>query len=199
MISGAKTKGRNLEAALVIIGGGGAGLAAAVEASEKGAKNIIVVEKRGSLGGNTALAGGLFACESPVQAREKIIANRDELFKRATEWAHWNGIDPKILRAFINKSGDTIRWLEGKGLEFDIIRLYPGQQPPVQHNPRGNGARLIKVLARNCRELGVQLLLRCGARKILRDEKGNITGLLVMKGREEFEIATRCIVIATGG
>jgi fumarate reductase flavoprotein subunit len=110
-----------LEAQLVIIGGGGSGLAAAVTAAEKGVTPIVVLEKRGSLGGNTARATGLFACESPVQTRERIIADKDDLFKRSMQWSHWNRINPRIFRAFLNKSGDTIRWLEKKGLEFTVI------------------------------------------------------------------------------
>jgi len=199
MTSRGRAKGRNLEAELVILGGGGAGLSAAVEAAEKGATSIIVVEKRHSLGGNSALAGGLFACESPVQMRERIIADRDYLFKKAMEWAHWSRIDPGILRAFINKSGDTIRWLEDKGLEFDLIRLYPDQNPPVQHNPKANGARLIQVLAQKCKDLGVSLLLQSSGKKIIRGQKGNVTGVLIIKNGEEIEITTSCVIIATGG
>jgi fumarate reductase flavoprotein subunit len=192
-------KVQKLEAKLVILGGGGAGLAAAVEAAESGAKGIMVIEKRPSLGGNTTLAGGLFGCESPVQLRESVVADRDDLFKKAMEWAHWGRIDPGILRAFINKSGDTIRWLEDKGLEFDLIRLYPDQNPPVQHNPKGNGARLIKVLAQRCKDLGVSVFLQTSGKKIIRGGKGNVTGVLVMKEGTEIIIETHSIIIATGG
>ncbi len=191
--------GASLEARLVIVGGGGAGLAAAVQAAENGASDIMIIEKRGSPGGNTALAGGLFGCESPVQAREKIVADRDELFKRAMDWAHWSRIDPKILHAFLNKSGDTIRWLEEKGLVFRLIRLYPDQEPPVQHNPEGNGARLVKVLKDDCRRLGVKILTQCYCKKILRDKAGHISGVIAVKGDEEVEIRVRSVIIATGG
>jgi fumarate reductase flavoprotein subunit len=193
------TKRNTVKARLVVVGGGGAGLSAALTAAEMGASGIIVVEKRRSPGGNTALAGGLFACESPVQAREKIIADRNFLFKKAMDWAHWSRIEPAILRAFLEKSGDTIRWLEEKGLEFNLIRLYPDQQPPVQHNPRGNGAHLIKVLARNCRDRRVQILLQSSCKKIIRGKDGNIASVLILKGDEEIEIKTGCVIIATGG
>jgi len=192
-------KGESLKAELVILGGGGAGLAAAVEAAESGATGIMVIEKRSSLGGNTALAGGLFGCESPVQLRERVVADRDDLFKKAMDWAHWGRIDPGILRAFINKSGDTIRWLEDKGLEFDLIRLYPDQNPPVQHNPKGNGVRLIKVLAQKCKDLGVSVFLQTSGKKLIRGGKGNVTGVLVMKEGAEILIETRSIIISTGG
>jgi len=188
-----------LKVGLVVIGGGGAGLSAALAAAEKGCKDIVVLEKRDRPGGTTALAGGLFACESPVQAREKIDADRDYLFKRAMEWAHWRQIDPGILRAFLNKSGDTIRWLEDKGLEFDLVRLYPDQQPPVQHNPAGNGARLIQVLAGECRDMGVRIFLNSSAEKIMRGDKGNVTGVLAAKDGEDIKIETGGVIIATGG
>jgi fumarate reductase flavoprotein subunit len=194
-----KIKDKTLKARLAIIGGGGAGLSAALTAAERGTTGIVVVEKRSRLGGNTTLAGGLFACESPVQARQKIVADRDFLFKKAMDWAHWSRIDSRILRAFLGKSGDTIRWLEEKGLEFNLIRLYPDQQPPVQHNPKGNGAQLIKVLARDCRDKGVQMLLQSSCKKIMRGKNGNISGVLIIKDGEEIKIKTGCVVIATGG
>ena len=70
----------NLTANLVIIGSGG-GLAAAAAAAEKGVKNIIVIEKQDELGGNVKYGNGLFACESPIQKRDQIIADKDECFK----------------------------------------------------------------------------------------------------------------------
>jgi urocanate reductase len=47
---------------IVIIGGGGAGLAAAIAAGEKGV-NSIVLEKRHNAGGNSVFAIGLFAAD----------------------------------------------------------------------------------------------------------------------------------------
>src|SRR5512147_986774 len=94
---------------VVVIGGGGSGLAAAVAAAEKG-RSVLVVEKRRNLGGDTALAGGFFAAESPSLKRLRNDSNRAELIKRAMQYAHWK-TDPRIVSAFINKSGDTAEWL----------------------------------------------------------------------------------------
>jgi fumarate reductase flavoprotein subunit len=94
--------GETLTTEIVVIGGGG-GLAAAAAAAEKGA-NVTVLEKRRTAGGNTAMARGLFAAESPVQKRMKIDAPREQLFKTAMAYSHWK-INPEIIRAVINKSG----------------------------------------------------------------------------------------------
>jgi fumarate reductase flavoprotein subunit len=199
MASGKSDDISKMSADIVIIGAGGAGLSAALTAVENGVNSVIVVEKRARTGGNTALATGLFACESPVQARQKIVADRDVLFHRAMDWAHWSRVNPAVLRAFINKSGDTIRWLESKGLEFDLIRFYPDQVPLVQHNPEGGGAGLVKVLERECRGLGVRFLIKTDCRKIVCDNKGNVNGIIVTSDGQEIRIDTGGVIIATGG
>ncbi|MBN1189054.1 MAG: FAD-dependent oxidoreductase [Dehalococcoidales bacterium] len=187
------------ESQLVIIGGGGAGLAAAVEASEKGLHDILVIEKNTAPGGNSAIAGGIFACESPVQERLGIPSDRDRLYKRAMDWAHWSNVRPDVLRAFINKSGETVRWLEDKGLEFDLITFYPGQMPPVQHNPRGFGAALVRLLRNECNKQGVRILCRTAAQKIVRGDDGAVAGIEYKADGKIDAISCRSIIIATGG
>ena len=190
---------RQFEASIVVIGGGGAGLAAALAAAENGVTDIIVLEKRGGLGGNTARATGLFACESPAQARQRIVADKDELFKRAMHWAHWSRVNPRIFRTFLNKSGDTIRWLEDKGLEFTVIAFFPNQEPRVEHVARGRGAQVTQVMAEKCREAGVKLHLRSAGVKILYHGRNHITGVLADEGDDRVEIKTWSVIIATGG
>jgi len=78
-------------------------LTAAVQAAEKGTK-VVVLEKRRTAGGNSNMAVGFFAAESPAQKRRMIDASRDELFKIGMAFHHWK-IDPRILRAYIDLSG----------------------------------------------------------------------------------------------
>jgi len=183
---------------VIVIGGGGTGLAAALAAAEKGA-GVVLLEKRGAAGGNTALARGVFAAESPVQARMRIDAQRDTLLKTAMSYSHWK-IDPKIVRAFIDKSGDTIRWLEEKGLAFeDILDYTPNQVPRTFHVPEGRGAGLVKFLVKKCSEKGVNLLYETAARKILVDEKGRVAGVLAATKGKETKILGQSVIIGTGG
>jgi fumarate reductase flavoprotein subunit len=198
MIMASKTE--NLKADLVIIGGGGAGLAAAVTAAEKGNKSIIVLEKAGSPAGSTAMAHDIFGAESPVQKRMGVDSRKDDLFKVAMEWAHWSRINPRIVRAFIDKSGDTIGWLEEKGLEFTIAQFFPGQVPWVRHYMvKGQGAQLMKILRKNCEDLGVKVFTHARGKKILRDEKGNVTGVVAATKDGEIKVMAKSIIITTGG
>jgi fumarate reductase flavoprotein subunit len=190
---------KSLKADLVVIGGGGAGLAAALAAAENGCKSIIVLEKAGSAAGSTAMAHDIFGAESPVQKRQGVDALKDELFKTAMEWAHWTKINPRIVRAFIDKSGDTIGWLEKKGLNFELIQYYPNQVPLVRHSVKGHGHALMKTLRDNCQELGVKILTHTPGRKLLCDAKGKITGVVAETKEGELAIAAGSVIIATGG
>ncbi len=189
----------NLRADLVVIGGGGAGLAAACAAAENGIENVIVLEKAGSATGSTGMAHDIFGAESPVQKRLGIDAPKDELFRTAMEWAHWTKINPRIVRAFIDKSGDTIAWLEQKGLRFEMIQYYPNQVPLVRHSVIGHGLALMKALRDGCRRQEVRILTRTAGKRLLRDAGGRISGVAAESIEGKFTIAAGSVIVATGG
>jgi fumarate reductase flavoprotein subunit len=191
--------GKKPKAELVVIGGGGAGLSAALAAAESGCKSIIVLEKTGAAAGSTAMAHDVFGAESPVQKRQGIDAPKDELFKVAMEWAHWTKINPRIVRAFIDRSGDTIGWLEKMGLSFELIQYYPNQVPLVRHSVKGHGNALMKALRDRCEKMGVNILTFTPGKKILRDRKGQICGVMAESKQGEFAIAAKSVIVATGG
>jgi fumarate reductase flavoprotein subunit len=192
------SKVESVESQIIIIGGGGAGLAAAVTAAEKGGQ-VVVLEKRRVLGGNTAMAYVMFGAETPFQKRMRIDVPRDFAFKLAMGYAHWK-TDPRIVRAFIDKSGDTIRWLEEKGIEFEMMpNFFPDQVPRAFQIVRGGGAAMTKTLAKECKDLGVQFLYETAAKKILTNRKKEVTGVLAIRNEKEFRIPGKSAIIATGG
>jgi fumarate reductase flavoprotein subunit len=191
-------KFRSVEPQIVIIGGGGAGLAAAVTAAVKGGK-VVVVEKRRISGGNTNLANVMFGAETPFQKRMKIDVPRDFAFKLAMGYAHWK-MDPRIVRAFIDKSGDTIRWLEEKGIEFEYMpNYYPEQVPRAFQIMKGGGVAMTRALSKECKDLGVQFLYQTMARKILMNKKREVRGVLVVTKQKEMMIPSKSVIVATGG
>ena len=182
---------------VAIIGSGG-GLAAAVAAAEKGA-SVVVLEKRKVFGGNTALARALLAAESPVQKRLRIDARKEDLFKTSMSFSHWK-INPEIIRAFINKSGDTIAWLEKQGVKFlDVPNAFFNQVPRIYHLPDGYGAALTRVLAERCREQGVTLLSETPAKEILVRKGKGVSGVVARAGNREITISAKSVIVATGG
>lgn len=199
VIMGSGKKIETLKTDIVIIGGGGAGMAAAVQAAEMGAK-VIVLEKRGAVGGNTSMAHGFFAAESPAQRRMLIEAPKDELFKFAMDYHHWT-INPKLVRAFIDKSSDTVRWLEEKGLKIELIPLlnpkYSYRTFHMTMTPTGN--TVIKLLAASCEDLGVRVFNKFAVKTLLTDNKGKVTGVLAETKDGTVSIRAKVVIIATGG
>jgi len=189
----------SLEANLVIVGAGGAGLAAAVAAAERGLGRIYVLEKLGAAGGNTAMSSGLIGVDSPAQKRAAVEFHNDEIFRIAMEWSHWK-LNPRLVRALVNKSGDTIRWLEEKGLHFNLIPLYPNQHPLVWHVTEARGAGMMRTLLGECKRLGVTVLVNTAAKRLVRTAAGRVAGVVAsQKGKKEITIKAKAVIIATGG
>jgi fumarate reductase flavoprotein subunit len=216
----ARVSAGDSEVDLVILGGGGAGLCAALSAAENGCRNIAVLEKRVSATGNSGMGGGPFAAESPVQRRQGIDAPRDKYFKAAMSFANWK-INPRIVRAFVDKSGDTIRWLEELGVKFqplpspslaapDVqnetplprrrsIASFITEPPITYHVPEGEGAMMMQILRQACNERGIRILVHTKAEKILTDNNGRISGILASSLTDGIRFAARAVIIATGG
>lgn len=202
MVSHGTVKNEELQADLVVVGSGGAGLAAAAVAAQKGVNNIILLEARRTLGGNSALAGGLFAPKSRSQKSSDIHALSDELFKKAMSYAHWK-TNPRLVRALIGKSEDIAQWLEEKGLKLEWTTAPQiDQTTQLSGRTRGpvkTGANIVQALAKNCEGLGVRILRQNKAKKLLISEEGKVIGVLAEAKGKEMRIISKSVIIATGG
>jgi fumarate reductase flavoprotein subunit len=215
-IMSAIKKPENLNADIVVIGGGGSGLPAAVVAAEAGVKNIIVMDKAAHVGGNAFLAVGMMAVESPAQKRLGIKSSKDQVFKEAMEFAKWS-INPKIVRAYVNKSGEIIGWFESKGMKFEVESKGRGPFPPAlghifsvrqgryaskpkkaAQGPGFVGSTVIEAMLQDCKKFGIKVLTKTKAEKILTDERGEISGVLASTQDKEYKISAKSVIIAAG-
>ena len=184
---------------IVIIGGGAAGLSAAVSAGESGAK-VTVLEKRKYLCGNGRYAEGVFAAGSRLQKRENIDADPEALFREAMEYSHWRA-DARLVRAIIGGSAETVDWLTDMGVPFTrILHHMPNQAPAVFHMayPAPTGLQVMKVLEKRCAELGIETVTEADV-KSLSMENGAVTGVVAAISDEERVFHADSVLIATGG
>ena len=195
----------NYETQLVVIAGGPAGLSAAVQAAEEGVK-VILLEKNSVVGGAANMGMGPLAIGSDYQKRQMIDLTVEKAWRMMMEYTHYN-IDGRLVKRYFEQSADTIRWLEDMGVEFEGAYKYFTKSEATWHivkkgggiGPRAAGEMNKKLLAR-AQELGVTVMVRTPAKKILKDAEGKVCGVLATgSDGSEIEISCKAAVIATGG
>lgn len=196
---------KEMQADIVIAAAGTAGLAAAVSAAEKGA-SVIALEKAGRPGGNGNLAAGPFAVESRFQKVRQYTLTKEEAFKIHMDFTQWC-VNARLVKKYIDKSANTLDWLEEMGIEFyDIASHGIGMKytwhlieiPPGK--PRTNGGYLVMdALAKRAGELGVKILKKTPVKKIVK-EGNRVNGVIAedQKG-ETIEVKAKAVILATGG
>lgn len=195
----------NLETDIIVIGGGVAGLAASIAAAEQGAK-VILLEKNARTGGTGNFGMGPLGVESRLQKMKLIGPTKDEAFKQFMDYIHWRG-DARLVRAFIDKSGNTIDWLENMGVKFaDVCAYFRGGnqtwhlvKPDTGEPGPMASATMMRIMTERAKQLGVNIMLKTSAKKILKEE-GMLSGVTAEDGSgEKIEIKSKAVIIATGG
>jgi fumarate reductase flavoprotein subunit len=184
------------ETDVVVIGSGVSGLSAAVTAAEGGAK-VVVFEKQRSLGGTSNFFDGIFAVESDIQRQRYITYSRDEAFKNIMEYSHWRA-NARLVRAFVDQSGETIAWLQKQGVEFIDASINMPNAPRTYHPVKGTGEAVVKALATSAKEKGVDIRPATPVKKILKEGE-RITGVIVEENGEDIQVAAKAVVVASGG
>ncbi|WP_211317668.1 FAD-dependent oxidoreductase [Edaphovirga cremea] len=187
-----------METDVVVVGAGASGSAAAYALTEQGLK-VVNVEKRPQTGGTGQFSEGIFAVESKMQRENNHVFTRDQAFKLVMDYSHWRP-NAKLVRNYINKSADTIDWLQNLGVHFEkLTSNYPGGYY-TWHIYQGRGRAVIDVLQQRFAEQGGTLLLKTAGKQLITNDKGKIVGLMAESSTgEAIRINAKTVVIATGG
>ncbi len=181
---------------VLVIGGGGAGLAAAIEARELGADTILL-EKNPALGGSTAWSIGSFtATQTPQQIAAGIEDSPDEHFEDMPKFSgpQADRDNPELRRLFVDNANETLRWLMKHGVEFFGPMPEPPHRKPRMHNVLPNSRAYISRLEAHARKIGVEIKVNSAAESFLR--KGDrVTGVACKNGAQIFSPVT---VLASG-
>ncbi len=144
---------------VVVVGGGAAGLSAALAAREYGAR-VLLVEAGAQTGGSTALSGGAFlAAGTSVQRAAGIEGDSAqefyEFFLAVNRW----DVEPSIVRRYAMEGGPAIDWLMGHGVTFAPEEVVRGEieRVPRLHRAGGLGAGLAAALTRSCAEHDIDI------------------------------------------
>ena len=187
---------------VVVIGSGGAGFSAAVSAHDNGAK-VILVEKEPVIGGNAKLAAGGMNAAWTDQQKAKGIEDSVESMVKDTMKGGRNLNDPALVDVLASHSKGSVDWLTAMGADLTDIGRMGGASVNRSHRPTGGagvGAHVIQVLYDNAVKRDIDMRMNTRGIEILKDDKGNVKGLLV-KGMYKgyYWIKADAVVLATGG
>lgn len=207
---------KQLEADVVVVAAGLSGLAAAISAAENGA-SVIALEKASNTGGAANMGMGPCAAGSPVQKASMIEVTPGELFRRHMFYTHYQ-VDPRLVRAYYFKSGDTIQWLMDMGVKFNSVRpafrarertrayadgeyTWHVVQPEDGSEPGPRAATtMTKRMTERAQALGVEFMFETPGKELITNDEGAVVGVkAVDKDGEEVEISSKAVIVATGG
>lgn len=208
------------ETEVIVAGGGGAGLAAAVSATENGAK-VILIEKNAFCGGDTSIAmvaegimGSRFQTKLGIKAPplgQRVLAeSNDSTITTPNATAARN---PTLVRIIMENQASTMDWLEDMGVVYSNKAVYGLPAPGLGHIPidpehpeedwlywMPHTARgFTEALERKANALGVMILkehpaigLVTSGRRVIGVAARNMVGKVVY-------IKAKAVILATGG
>lgn len=191
---------QTLEADVVVIGAGGAGMTAAITAHEAG-KEVILLEKMPYAGGNTTKStGGMNAAETSVQA-ELGIEDSVQTFIDDTMTGGKNVNDLALVTTMAENSAEAIDWLASIGAPLPEVSFSGGATNKRIHRPEGGaavGPYLVEKLLAKIGEDEISLLYNTEATELI-VEDGAVTGVKATGDGISYTINADAVVLATGG
>ncbi|HEY7556376.1 MAG TPA: FAD-dependent oxidoreductase [Candidatus Binatia bacterium] len=186
----------DLEADVVVIGAGAAGLPAAIKAADGGA-SVLVVEANYDIGGHAIISGGNVPLGGGTSAQKKygIEDSPDVVFRDLTDWTivqpngwpDYRYNDREVMRAFADHCAPTFEFLLENGVKFkDIAPDNQGGHNLGNSAPRENhafwtkgagfespnarpGTGVIRPLENSARAKGVKFLLNYKMTSLVRE------------------------------
>jgi fumarate reductase flavoprotein subunit len=191
------------EAEVLIVGGGAAGMVAALAAAEAGAEPV-VVEREAVPRGSTALSAGLIPAAGTRWQRDAGIADDAARFADDIQRKAKGEADAAVLAAVTRAIAPTLEWLaDAHGLAFSVVTdfLYPGHSAHRMHGLASrSGAELIDRLRSAVERAGIAVATEAAARTLFVAGDGTVRGIGIARpdGSEE-RIGCRALVLACNG
>lgn len=185
---------------IVIVGGGGAGMAAAIQAHDKGA-NVAIFEKMPIAGGNTTKSsGGMNASETKFQKAQGITDTNDKFYEETLKGGGGTN-DKELLRYFVDHSADAINWLDSIGITLSNVTFSGGMSVKRIHRPADGsavGTYLVPRLEENVGKRNIPFFVNSDVKSII-EKDGKVAGVKVNVDGKTKTVNAKAVIVTTGG
>lgn len=187
------------DADVVVIGGGASGVAAAISASENGAK-VILLEKSVYVGGcSFASSSNISAYNSKLQMENGIEEQGIKaLYDSGVTCNHWH-VNMPLFYKFVHATGETADWLYARGL-----MVTPNADNTTVALPKAYAERnesYVQMLRNGVEDKGGMVLYQAKVTDFLIGEDGAVCGVKAEGSRSEdtYTIYAKAVIICSGG
>ena len=203
------TKGedQSYDVDVVVVGGGVAGISAAIEAAANGA-DVLILEKQSIVGGATTRSGGkLMANGTDIQKAEGIEDSNELMYDYLKE-VGGDLIDDEKLKGFVDNSLETYNWMVDMGVKVqDVEPIHSSLTPYRVHNTEGgggmtdgHGGQIIVPMMNKYNELDGDILYNVTANELLTNDNNEIVGVKgLAKDGSTVTVNAKSVILATGG
>ena len=182
---------------VVVVGGGVAGLCAAVTAREAGA-GVVLLEKapREQRGGNTRFADAQMRFPHEADEFGPRDYSADDMFNDLMRISRGRA-NEDLIRTLCDNARQTADWLTGLGLEWE--QGYP-HTAGYRRSPKSGGAGLVDLLHRRLEGLGGTVSYETAATELIVDETRRIRGVRAHSPEGVVDVfGTGGVILACGG
>jgi len=193
---------------LIIVGGGTAGMPAAIFAAERGAR-VLLVDKAPVLGGTMDRSTGQVAAAGTVWQKELGIEDSPDAHYDDVMRINRNTSDPLLTRLLVDNAADTLNWFAARG--FTVMDHHPvmggGHEPFTtrRYQWNENGAKAFQAIMDPMVEAAqksgrLEILVSTGAVDLVQDETGAVRGVVTENDSgERVDYRSKFVLLTRGG
>ena len=164
---------------ILVIGGGMAGMTAAIQAADDGA-SVILIEKLGVFGGSTTRSEGyVMGAGTDYQKEQGVNDSADAFYK---DIMSVYDIEPllnaDLIKKVIYDSADLITFLQENDVKFEklvAVSTFEPRATPRNHCSANKGSGLTNALVANLEKKGVKVFMNTAATEII-NQDGVVVG-----------------------
>jgi succinate dehydrogenase / fumarate reductase flavoprotein subunit len=189
---------------VVVIGAGGAGLRAAIESHEQGARTAVVCKSLLGKAHTVMAEGGIAAAMGNVYAEDSWQVHFRDTMRGGKMLNHW-----RMAQLHAQEAPDRVRELEDWGALFDRTptglisqRDFGGHRyARLAHVGDRTGLELIRTLQQRTVALGIDVFMECTVTRLLTAPDGELCGAFGYRrdSGSFFVLQAPAVVLATGG